>query len=365
MSLQRRGRNRKSGLPPHVWGAPSRHANSKINWYFRRAGKYIPLRGELWSPEWVEDYNAALNGQPAPDRKDRGAGRIKKGTFGDVISSYKQTAAYRKGATGTVRWRNTQLSYIIQTLKLGDTPIASLKRTQLQTLIEKRAEEAWGAARSLLVMFRQLYDRGIAMELVEANLAKGIVEPKSPQNSEGRRDWPETLIEQYLRRHPVGTMARVAIEVFLGTGCRIGDVCRLGWKDVVDGVITDFKTEKTGKIVNIPLHPDLIAALDACPVVGKDSWIVGPRGSLDRRSLRRWFRVWCDEAGIPAEYSAHGLRHTVARRLMDLGIAIEDAMAITGHSDRRVFLHYAQRRDEKLAAKRAMDVYAAAQKNGR
>jgi hypothetical protein len=183
MFSRRRDRNRKSGLPPGVWGAPSRHGNGKINWYFRRAGKYIPLRGELWSSEWIADLDAARNGEPAPDRKDRGAGRIKRGTFADLIASYKQTNAYRKGAAGTVRWRNTQINFILETLQLGDVPVASLRRVQLEAIIEKRGNEAWGAARSLLVMFRQLYDRAIAMELVEANVAKGIAEPK-PENTE-------------------------------------------------------------------------------------------------------------------------------------------------------------------------------------
>jgi hypothetical protein len=54
------------------------------------------------------------------------------------------------------------------------------------------------------------------------------------------------------------------------------------------------------------------------------------------------------------------LRHSVACGLMDAEIPIEDAMTVTGHSDRRLFLHYAKKRDEKNANERASTKYAAA-----
>jgi len=63
MKPKRRGRRSKSGLPPFAWCRPSRHANGKPNWYYRRAGqKLIPLRGEFNSPDWYADYSAAANG---------------------------------------------------------------------------------------------------------------------------------------------------------------------------------------------------------------------------------------------------------------------------------------------------------------
>jgi site-specific recombinase XerC len=363
---RRRGRPGKSGLPPRAWRAPSRHGNGKGNWYYRRGdGTYIPLRGELFSPEWWADYNAAANGEPAPDRSDRGASRLKSGSFGAVISGYKQTAAYKSGATGTIRGRNTQLNYIVDTLKLPDVPVASMRLVQLEAIIENRAAQSVAMARQLLIVFRALFERAVRMELVEANPAKSIKEPKPAEAIDGYLDWPEEVIEQYKRQHPFGTMARVALEVFLNNGPRIGDACRIGWWTVKDGWITDFKTEKTGKVINIKIGPDLQAALDAMgglPSVGPErvAWIRGPRGSMVSRSLRRVFREWCNEAGIPAIYHPHGIRHSVARRLMDAEVPIEDAMTVTGHSDRRVFLHYAKKRDERKANERASAKYAAA-----
>src|SRR4051794_27016167 len=109
--IRRRGRPGRSGLPPRAWRAPSRHGKGKGNWYYRRGSTYLPLRGELFSPEWWADYNAAANGEPAPDRTDRGASRTKAGTFRAVIVAYKQSGAYKSGAAGSIRGRNTQLNY--------------------------------------------------------------------------------------------------------------------------------------------------------------------------------------------------------------------------------------------------------------
>src|SRR5262249_1309846 len=208
--------------------------------------------------------------------------------------------------------------------------------------------------------------------------------PESGDEPEGHLDWPEEIIAQYQKKHPLGTMARVAIEAFLNNGFRVGDACRLGWWTVNDGRIVNFVTGKKRKLLpSIRINDDLRAAIDAMgglpsvvpadapsgvfvsakemKALGLAGWIRGPRGSYGTRSFSREFKRWCDEAGIPDEYSAHGLRHSVARRLMDIdGMTVEDAMKMTGHSDRKVFLHYAKKRNEPLANERASEKDAAA-----
>ena len=264
-----------------------------------------------------------------------------------------------------LRARNSQLNYIVDELKLSDIPVGSMKVALLENLIDTRAETSVPMAKMLLIVFRALFERAIRMELIDANPAKSLKEPKPAEKPDGYLDWPEELIAKYKDCHKLGTMGRVVIEAFLNNGARIGDVARFGWWCVEHGWIVNFKTEKTGKVVNWKIGPDLQAAIDAMgglPRVGpgRVAWIKGPRGSLTKRSLRRLFRQYCDEAGIPPQYYGHGLRHSVARRLMDAEVPIEDAMTITGHEDRRVFLHYAKMRDERLANdERASAKYAA------
>ena len=380
MPLNRRGRRSKNGLPPYVFILPSRHGNGKSNCYFRRDGTYTALHGEYQyrpsggsdglfyyeaSPEWWASYGAALNGEPPPDRTDRGSSRTKKGSFRDVISAYKTTNAYKLGARSSIEHRNSAIKYILETLDLGDVPVASMKLSQLEAIIEHRGNEAYGSAIALLTVFRALFERARRMDIdVEGNIALSIPIPKPKEKPQGYLDWSEELIARYQQRHPLGSMARVGIEVFLNNGFRIGDTCRVGWWAVKDGVISDFITEKTGKKITVEIGPDLaaaIAAMGGLPSRGENvPWIVGPRGSYVTRSFRRVFRQWMTEAGIPSEYSPHGLRHSVARRLMDAEVPIEDAMTVTGHTDRKIFLHYAKKRDEARASKRATGKYAAA-----
>ena len=86
--------------------------------------------------------------------------------------------------------------------------------------------------------------------------------------STGYPTWSEDDIQQYKRRHPVGTMARLAIELLLTTAARRGDVVKFGPQHVHDGTITFEQHKKEGAeeaLVIIPLHPDFCAALAAMP----------------------------------------------------------------------------------------------------
>ena len=86
--------------------------------------------------------------------------------------------------------------------------------------------------------------------------------------STGYRTWSEGEIEQFKRRHALGTMPRLAIELLLTTAARREDVVRLGPQYVCDGTITFEQKKIKGRDeapVIIPLHPDFCAAVMAMP----------------------------------------------------------------------------------------------------
>ena len=68
------------------------------------------------------------------------------------------------------------------------------------------------------------------------------------------------------------------------------------------------RQQKTGAVLEIPAHPELLAILDATPSDNM-TFLVTERGKpFEPGSFNNVFREWCTEAGISREYTPHGLR---------------------------------------------------------
>lgn len=122
------------------------------------------------------------------------------------------------------------------------------------------------------------------------------------------------------------------------TGLRYGDVARLTWAEIVDGVIrTDpHKTKRHGISVMIPLTDKARAAI--CELERRGDYLFpvhselyGNRGRASREILN--FREVLDAAGIKEPgYTIHSWRHTAATRLAAAGADIETRKRILGHT---------------------------------
>ena len=167
------------------------------------------------------------------------------------------------------------------------------------------------------------------------------------------------------RKHPLGTMARVAVELMLATAARRGDAVKLGPQHVHDGTITFEQHKKDGDeeaLVIIPLHPDFCAALAAMPpsnilrFTPAATFLTTRSGQpfKSAASLWDWFRDRCNEAGLPKGISAHGLRKATARRLADLGCTAHQIAAVTGHATLAEVQRYTKAADRKRLAREAM-----------
>jgi integrase/recombinase XerD len=83
--------------------------------------------------------------------------------------------------------------------------------------------------------------------------------------------WHEPQITMYRMRHPVGTMARLALELMLNIGARRHDAHELGFQHIHvtdDGVAQlcwrPHKTRRTtNKLLKVRILPELQTALDA------------------------------------------------------------------------------------------------------
>jgi hypothetical protein len=82
--------------------------------------------------------------------------------------------------------------------------------------------------------------------------------------SDGYHTWTDQEIAQYRARWPLGTAARLAMELALETTSRRGDVTRVGPQRIRNGAIHIRHTKNRADVV-IPVTPELQGAIDAMP----------------------------------------------------------------------------------------------------
>jgi integrase/recombinase XerD len=217
--------------------------------------------------------------------------------------------------------------------------------------------------RNFLNTLRAMFKWAVEEGRVPSDPTLGVTRQKL--KSIGYLTWSEEQIAQYQRKHPIGTMARLAIELMLATAARRGDAAKLGPHHVEDGTITFEQHKKEGDeaaLVIIPLHPDFCGALAAMPpsnVVSlkqASTFLTTSHGQPFKTaaSFGNWFHDRCEEASLPKGISAHGLRKATARRLADLGCTAHQIAAVTGHSTLAEVQRYTKDADKKRLAKEAM-----------
>lgn len=151
--------------------------------------------------------------------------------------------------------------------------------------------------------------------------------------STGFHSWELHEIRKYEERHPVGSKARLAMTLLLYTACRREDVVRFGPQHVRDGRIRyrQAKNKHRNPVdLDIPIHPDLKAIIDATPSNHLTFLTTEYGRSFTPAGFGNKFRQWCNEAGLP-HCSSHGLRKAAATRLAQRGATAHEIMAITGH----------------------------------
>jgi integrase len=152
------------------------------------------------------------------------------------------------------------------------------------------------------------------------------------------------------------------------TGARLGDCAKMQWGcvDFARGVI-DFVPEKTrrkNKRVVVPLHPILLAHLQALSMSAEPATFLCPNLAKKRtggkNGLSALFRRMMDGAAIDSQTSQglgvrqfsklsfHALRHSFTSGLANAGVTPELRMKLTGHSSEAVHRGYTHHELEVL-----------------
>ena len=111
---------------------------------------------------------------------------------------------------------------------------------------------------------------------------------------------------------------------------------------------------KTGKVLAIPIHPDLRAILATVPAT-QLTFVQTLRGKpFDDHAFTPWSGKACDEAELPSVCTFHGLRKAACRRLAEAGCTIHEIAAISGHATLKEVERYTKAADQLRLARAAM-----------
>jgi integrase len=120
----------------------------------------------------------------------------------------------------------------------------------------------------------------------------------------------------------------------------------------LSGGLIQVKQQKTGKPLQIPVHPELERELGVLPA--NLTFLLTDFGKpFTAAGFGNWFRERCNQAGLK-HCTAHGLRKAACRRLAEAGCTANQIAAISGHSSLREVERYTKAADQVRLAREAM-----------
>jgi integrase len=354
--------SRRRMLPKYVSQFTDTRGRERFR--FRRAGAATYyFKAALGSEEFRTEYQDCLDRAPATKAGRRGA---TPGSVDDALVRYYASGDFNTGKSITRQKRRALLEWFREFRgdagqRMGDAPARAIQFEHLDKIITTKAAEHHFAALNLRKQIKRFCKWMVKARIRLDNPADHTT-PLSAKTS-GFHTWTEIEIAQYQAHHPLGTKARLALELFLWTGKRRGDGVDLGPQHVQDGCFYGID-EKTQKPAWIPIAPQLQEAIDAMGPSQHLAYLVSERGrAFSAKSFGNRMRKWCDEAGLP-NCTTHGLRKAISRRLAEAEQGNAQIKSITQHGTDTEVAIYTRQAEQRRLAKSAMRVLSLAHQNG-
>jgi integrase len=318
-------------------------------YYFRRKGRnYGTLPGERGSAEFMAAYATFLASKPEPSGKA-------PGTFGRVITNYYASVNFiNLKASSKKNYR-----YVLEPLakEHGHKPAALLTDADVRDIIEDIGKRSPQMANLTKRVLRNLliiaHDRGWIPRPITGGK---IVAYKGGAH----HTWTQTEMDAFEERWPLGTRERLAYALLLYTDQRGGDVVQMRRGDITapslaapNGAIR-LVQEKTGTIMVIPIHDELMAAIKAYRSNGLT--LIGDRHGrpISRPSLTELISKAVRLAGLPPRCVPHGLRKSMLVRMAHNGASTKEMQSISGHRSSKEIERYSVDANQELLARSAL-----------
>ncbi len=319
-------------------------------YYYRRGGQWVPIKSADGSfppphdPAFMAAYTRIHQSfEHAPD-SHRGAA----GTMAALIEHFLDSPEYKQLSDPS---RYEYRRYLDQIKRaMGSKPVATMPPERVLAFRD-RYQDRPRTANYVVSVLRRLMafalQRGYRPDQV--NPAAGIKPLKT--SGRGHRAWEEGEIKKFRDHWPKESLQRVAFELLLNTGQRGGDVAAMT-RGQYDGQVIRLTQRKTGERLIIPASETLTAVLDPWLATHKNLVILTTRKGtgLNIYYFRHMLRDAFDDAGLPKDCDAHGLRYTAATVLKELGCDWEDIGAITGHATVEMVRKYTKKKRRATVA---------------
>ena len=320
-----------------------RDRHGKVRRYFRRPGfKRVALPGAPGSPQFMAAYKAALSAERPPIGR-----KHKEGTIGDLVMGFYRSAYFENLKPRSQRVYRLVFDRFAR--QDGHRLVRDMPRRVAMSIIEEIGATRPGMANLTLKAMRRLFAYAIKKELREDNPFVGIESYRLGTH----HTWTDDEIAAYEAVWPVGTRERLAFDLLLYTGQRVGDVAAMRRSDLQNGAIR-VRPEKTGDELVIPLHPNLIRSMKACPSKGLALFGQANGRPISGAGLSSVIERAARAAGLPAKCVPHGLRKARMRRLAERGATTKEIASVSGHKTLKEVERYTKAADQARLARAAM-----------
>jgi site-specific recombinase XerD len=335
----------------------------RVRKYVNGKRKYLgelPVDSDPNSPEFLAAYHAIMRGERPADALAGVAARGGSDTVANAISQYLDSTTFREDADSTQALRRPMLNSVQRLV--GTLPLAKMDRTWIERWLEQASTKNVQRTRYLAIRAFLKWAHE-AVHLIAVNPTDGM--QIKGGTIKGHHTWTDAEIAQYRAHHALGTMARLALELMLTLAARRGDAVMLGKQHLKNGWLSYVQTKNKKRkpvTVEIPVPPELAAAIAACPSPDTSlAFVVNQWGRpFTASSFGKWFRVQTDAAGLPERCVPHGLRKGGSRIMAESDCTPHEIMAVTGHTTLKEVKRYTDAYDRKKAAARALTKVAKA-----
>ncbi|WP_299842184.1 tyrosine-type recombinase/integrase [uncultured Roseovarius sp.] len=318
----------------------------------RSRGQAVMMKEEFGTPEFWDHYNRLLKGrEPTPIKRN----------FEALILSYFESDGYKKLKPRT---KADYRKYIEHIRKIWGNKDPQKVETKHVYELHRANADRWRQANYLVQVMVVLMNHARLVGFLKkehGNPAKGI--PLFKQEGDGWEPWPEDVRAEFEAK--ATPRARLVYELCIGTGQRIGDVLKMRWDHITDGVY-DVTQGKTDKPLLLPLTERLEKYLGGVKKTGLTIVTSGKHGGpASYRTVADEMRKVKASMEHPdaSKYVTHGLRKNATIELYQAGCTDEMVKAVTGHSSTEMLKKYGGQVRQLEFARRAQAKRNAVEQN--